>query len=70
MYGDDLLILSVTEDGLTECLQRLNRHSHKWKMTISTKKTKTMIFNKSGRMIRSKIRIGKLTISLALNIHT
>ena len=24
MYADDLLILSETEDGLTECLQRLN----------------------------------------------
>ena len=31
-------------------------------MTISTKKTKIMIFNKSGRMIRLKIRIGELTI--------
>ena len=62
MYADDLLILSETDDGLTECLQRLNRYSHKWKMTISTKKTKIMIFNKSCRMIRLKIRIGELTI--------
>ena len=69
MYADDLLILSETEDGLTECLQRLNRYSqrlnrysHKRKMTINTKKTKIMIFNKSGRMIRLKIRIGELTI--------
>ena len=29
MYADDLLILSETEDGLTECLQRLSRYSHK-----------------------------------------
>ena len=55
-----MLLLSETEDGLTECLQRLNRYSHKWKMTISTKKTKIMIFNKSGRMTRLKIRIGEL----------
>ena len=44
MYADDLLILPETEDGLTECLQRLNRYNHEWKMTISTKKTKIMIF--------------------------
>ena len=64
MYADDLLILYETEDGFTECLQRLNRysHSHKWKMTINTKETKIIIFNKSGRMIRLKIRIGELTI--------
>ena len=31
-------------------------------MTISTKKTKIMIFNKSGRMTRLKIRIGELMI--------
>ena len=59
MYVDDL---SETEDGLPECLQRLNKYSHKWKMTISPKKTKIMIFNKSGRMIKLKIRIGELTI--------
>ena len=64
-----LYCLRPLEDGLTECLQRLNRHSqrlnrysHKWKMTINTKKTKIMIFGKSGRMIRLKIRIGELTI--------
>ena len=62
MYADDLLILSKTEDCLTECLQRLSRYSHKWKITISAKKTKIMIFNKSGRMIRLKIRIGELMI--------
>ena len=63
MYADDLIILSETEDGLAECLQKLDRYSHKWKRTIySTKKTKIMIFNKSGRIIRLKIRIGELTI--------
>ena len=31
MYADDLLILSETEDSLTECLQRLNRYSHNGK---------------------------------------
>ena len=62
MHADDLLILYETEDGLTECLQRLDRYSHEGKMTISTKKTKIMIFNKSDRMIRLKIRIGELTI--------
>ena len=62
MYADDLLILSEREDGLIEYLQRPNKYSHKWKMTISTKKTKIMIFNKSGRMIRLKIKIGELMI--------
>ena len=62
MFADDLLILSETEDGLTDCLQRLNRYSHKWKMTISTKKTKIILFSKSGRMIRLKFRIVDLTI--------
>ena len=62
MYADDLLILSETEDGLTECSQRFNRYGHKWKMTLSAKKTKIMIFNKSGKMIRLKIRIDEVTI--------
>ena len=62
MYADDSLILSETEGGLTECLQRLDRYSHNWKMTICTKKTKIIILNKSGGMIRLKIRIDELTI--------
>ena len=40
MYADDLLILSETENGLTESLERLSNYAKKWKLKISAKKTK------------------------------
>ena len=55
MYADDLLILSETEDGLKESLQRLGKYAKQWKMKISAKKTKIMVFNKQGRKSDMKL---------------
>ena len=49
MYAYDLLILSKTEAGLKESLQRLGKHAKQWKMKISAKITKIMVFNKLAR---------------------
>ena len=49
MYADDLLILSESWEGLTTSLNKLDTFSNKWKLTISEKKTKIMVFSKNGR---------------------
>ena len=49
MYADDLLILSETEAGLNNSLQRLGTYAKRWKLKISQKKTKIMVFSKQGR---------------------
>ena len=56
MYADDLLILSETENGLTESLERLNNYAKKWKLKINAKKTKIIVFIKAGRIINVKLR--------------
>ena len=53
MYADDLLILSETENGLTKSLERLSNYAKKWKLKISAKKTKVIVFNKAGKIIIS-----------------
>ena len=62
MYADDLLILSETEDGLKESLQRLGKYAKQWKMKISAKKTKIMVFSKQGRKSDMKVKLYDLVI--------
>ena len=62
MYADDLLILSETENGLTKSLDRLSNYAKKWKLKISAKKTKIIVFNKAGKIISVKIRMDDIII--------
>ena len=52
MYADDLLILSETEDGLKESLQRLGKYAKQLKMKISAKRLKLWyLISKGGSLI-------------------
>ena len=62
VYADDLLIPSETENGLTESLERLSNYSKKWKLKISAKKTKVIVFNNAGKIINVKLRIDDILI--------
>ena len=63
MYADDLLILSENEQCLSESLQRLGKYTEKWNLKISERKTKIMIFNKSGKTIRLNIKVNGILIN-------
>ena len=56
MYADDLLILSETEASFNNILQRLGKYAKRWKLKISQKKTKIMVFNKQERSIDLKLK--------------
>ena len=62
IYADDLLILSETEAGLNNSLQRLGKYSKRWKFKINQKKTKIMVFNKQERSVDLKLKINNLLI--------
>ena len=62
MWADDIIILSETPEGLQNCLTNLETYCKKWKLEVNKKKTKVMIFNKSGK--KSKLKNFSLT-----NIH-
>ena len=62
MCADDLLILSETENGLTESLERLSNYAKKWKLKISAKKTKIIVFNKAEKIINVKLRMDDILI--------
>ena len=55
LYADDLIILSLSKQGLQNCLNRLQEYSRANRLTINIAKTKSMIFNHTGKLIKENI---------------
>ena len=53
-WADDLVLLSKTKDGLQKQLDILAKYSSDWKFKVNIDKTKSLIFNKSGRLIKTE----------------
>ena len=53
-WADDLVLLSKTKDGVQKQLDILAKYSHDWKIKVNTDKIKSLIFNKSGRLIKTE----------------
>ena len=52
IWADDIILLSETEKGLQDLLNKLSEYCEENELTINIDKTKIMIFNKTGRLIR------------------
>ena len=63
LYADDLILLSESEHGLQRCLDKLSCHANKW-MRINIRKTKTIVFNKSGKIFGSEFKVGNQPIQV------
>ena len=50
LYADDLVILSKSRTGLQTCLNKLSSYCNSWILSINTKKTKVMIFQKRAKI--------------------
>ena len=53
LYADDTAILSLSSEGLQNSLNRLYTYCNKWKIEVCTFKTKILIFNTSGKLLKS-----------------
>ena len=51
LYADDLILMSHTKEGLTNCLSKLNNYCNVWKMEVNISKIQVIIFNNSGRKL-------------------
>jgi exonuclease III len=49
LYADDMLLLSLSEEGLQAHLQVISTYCQDWGISINCKKTKIMVFTRSGR---------------------
>ena len=56
IWADDLVILSESEEGLNKKLHELALFAEENVLTINSEKTKAMIFNKTGRLIRRNFK--------------
>ena len=54
-YADDLIIMSTSRDDLQKCLDNLAIYCEKWKLDLNTKKTKIVLFNRQGSVIKKHI---------------
>ena len=57
MVADDLVILSESATGLQAKLDKLQSFCDDWCLTIDINKTKVMVFNKAGRLVKGKFEI-------------
>ena len=62
MYADDIVLLSKTKNGLQNCLNNVHNYCAKWKLEINLMKTKVIIFNKTGRLMKDKFNYGDKVI--------
>ncbi len=51
-WADDIIMFAKDENKLREMLNILEVYSEENKLTVNTDKTKTMVFNKTGRLMR------------------
>lgn len=52
MYADDIVLLSNSGKGLQLILEKLHSFCHKWNLKVNVAKTKVIIFNKAGRILK------------------
>ena len=57
LYADDLVLISHTAKGLQTSLDKLACYAETKHLTINTKKSKTMIFNTTGKYIKDTFNI-------------
>ena len=55
MYADDLILLSETEQGLQDLINKVNAFCTERKLAINAKKTKVMVFNRGNKLVKANL---------------
>ena len=58
MYADDLIILSLSHEGLQKCLDELNRYFKEWSLKVNNEKAKCITFLKVSKLYNKSFNIG------------
>ena len=64
MYADDIVLFSTSLEGLHQRLNELNQFCKEWCLDLNVSKTKILIFNKGGKLIK----ILYISIRIAWNV--
>ena len=57
LYADDLVLISESSEGLQKSLDKVYQFSKRKHLTISVKKSKSMVFNQAGRVIKNHFNL-------------
>ena len=52
LYADDIILLLESAKGLHKSLDILKTYCDKWNLKVNIGKTKVIVFNKSGRILK------------------
>ena len=58
MYADDLIILSLSHEGLQKCLDELNRYCKEWGLKVNNENTKSIKFLIVSKLYNKSFNIG------------
>ena len=58
LYADDLLLMSETETGIQNCLNKLHVYCKKWCLKINMKKTQYLVINRNGKQQKCNLHFG------------
>ena len=50
LFADDMALMSLSRTGLQLCLNKFEEYCTQWGLEVNLSKTKTMIFNRSGKI--------------------
>ena len=62
LYEDDLVLISETKQGLQRSLDKVAEFANSKQLTISVDKSKSMIFNTSGKLIKETFKLYRETV--------
>ena len=62
LYADDLVLLSESLQGLQNSLAKLSHYCDEWGLQINISKTKSLVFNNTGRTTSHKFYINNIPI--------
>lgn len=57
LYADDLVLISESSEGLQKSLDKVYQFSKRKHLTINVKKSKSMVFNQTGRVIKNPFNL-------------
>ena len=51
-YADDLALISTSQNGLNNCLEKLHQFTKTWQLELNISKCKVIVFNNSGKILK------------------
>ena len=69
-WADDIIMFTKEENTLCEMPKTLGEYTNENKLEINTDKTKVMIFNKTGRLMRGAFHINRVQLEMCAHIST